>query len=105
AYTWGGSSISTGFDCSGFIDYAYNKAGKSIGRLSSEGYFNRSHYVNKPKKGDLVFFENTYKKGISHLGIYLGGNKFISAESDGVKVNTLDNPYWSKHFDGYKRFY
>ncbi|MEW9676274.1 LysM peptidoglycan-binding domain-containing protein [Lentibacillus sp. L22] len=103
-YVWGGSSPS-GFDCSGFIYYAYNQAGKSINRTSAEGYYNRSAYVNKPAVGDLVFFENTYKSGISHVGIYLGGNQFISAESDGVKINSLSNPYWSKHFEGYKRFY
>lgn len=104
SYVWGGSSPS-GFDCSGFIYYAYNKAGKNISRLSSDGYYNRSFYVNKPAVGDLVFFEGTYRAGISHLGIYVGNNQFISAESDGVKITSLDNPYWKKHFEGFKRFY
>ncbi|WP_106496247.1 C40 family peptidase [Lentibacillus sp. Marseille-P4043] len=103
-YAWGGSSPS-GFDCSGFIYYTFNKAGKSIGRLSSEGYYNRSFYVNKPAVGDLVFFENTYKSGISHLGIYLGSGQFIHAGSDGVQISSVSNPYWKKHFEGYKRFY
>ena len=61
-YVWAGSTPD-GFDCSGFIYYAYNKAGKQMGRYSSEGYYNRSFYVNEPQPGDLVFFENTYKKG------------------------------------------
>ncbi|MEN1968851.1 LysM peptidoglycan-binding domain-containing protein [Lentibacillus sp. N15] len=103
-YAWGGSTTS-GFDCSGYIYFAYNKAGKSIDRQSAAGYYNRSFYVNKPELGDLVFFENTYTSGISHVGIYLGNNQFISAESDGVKINSLSNPYWSQHFEGYKRFY
>lgn len=103
-YAWGGQSPS-GFDCSGFIHYVYNKAGKSMSRTSSGGYYNRSFYVNKPKLGDLVFFEGTYKAGISHLGIYIGGNEFIHAGSDGVEISNLNNSYWSKHFDGYKRFY
>jgi peptidoglycan endopeptidase LytE len=103
-YKWGGSTPS-GFDCSGFIHYAYNNAGKSMGRMSSTGYFDQSYYVRSPKKGDLVFFENTYQAGISHLGIYIGNNQFISAESDGVKVNSLDNPYWSKHYHGIKRLF
>ncbi|MFC3018220.1 C40 family peptidase [Virgibacillus litoralis] len=103
-YAWGGESPS-GFDCSGFIYYAYSEAGKDISRLSTEGYYNRSFYINKPQVGDLVFFENTYKSGISHMGIFLGNNEFIHAGSSGVQITSLDNSYWSKHFDGFKRFY
>ncbi len=103
-YAWGGASPS-GFDCSGFIHYIYTKAGKDIRRTSSDGYYNRSFYVNAPKKGDLVFFEDTYESGISHMGIYIGNNEFIHASSDGVMISNLDNPYWSKHFDSYKRFF
>ncbi len=104
SYVWGGSSPS-GFDCSGFIHYTFKQAGKDMGRLSSAGYFNRAHYVNNPQKGDLVFFEGTYKSGISHMGIYLGNGQFIHAGSSGVEVSSVDNLYWSKHFDSYKRFY
>ncbi|MFC4557813.1 LysM peptidoglycan-binding domain-containing protein [Virgibacillus kekensis] len=103
-YAWGGSTPA-GFDCSGFIYYTYQQADKDVKRHSSNGYYNRSYYVNKPKPGDLVFFENTYKKGISHLGIYLGGDRFIHASSNGVTISNLNSSYWSKHFDGYKRFY
>ncbi|CDQ38525.1 C40 family peptidase [Virgibacillus salexigens] len=103
-YVWGGSSPS-GFDCSGFIYYVYKKAGMSISRTSSDGYYNRSYHVSKPKVGDLVFFAGTYRPGISHLGIYLGNNQFIHAGSSGVQISSLSNPYWSKHFDSYKRFY
>jgi peptidoglycan DL-endopeptidase LytE len=103
-YVWGGSSTS-GFDCSGFIYYAFNKTGLKLTRTSSEGYYNRSFYVNKPSIGDLVFFENTYKKGISHLGIYVGNNKFIHAGDNGVEITSLDNSYWKSKFDGFKRFY
>lgn len=103
-YVWGGSTPS-GFDCSGFIYHVYNKAGKGISRTSSQGYFDRSYYVNSPQKGDLVFFKNTYKSGISHLGIYIGNNQFIHAGSSGVQITSLDNSYWSKHFDSFKRFY
>ncbi|WP_117149350.1 LysM peptidoglycan-binding domain-containing protein [Paraliobacillus zengyii] len=105
SYLFGGSNPSAGFDCSGFIYHTYNKAGKEISRLSSDGYYNRSYYVNTPQLGDLVFFENTYRKGISHLGIYVGDNSFIHAGSSGVQISSLDNSYWSSHFEGFKRFY
>ncbi|ASN04220.1 C40 family peptidase [Virgibacillus necropolis] len=104
-YVWGGSTPA-GFDCSGFIDYVYSKAGKDIPRTSSEGYFNRSYYVNNPQVGDLVFFEGTYKSGISHMGIYLGNGQFIHAGSSGVEISPVHGKYyWGKHFDSYKRFY
>ena len=78
---------------------------KSVKRLSSEGYYSRSYYVNSPQPGDLVFFENAYKKGISHLGIYIGNNEFIHAGDNGVQVTSLSNSYWKSKFDGFKRFY
>ncbi|MDQ0158314.1 C40 family peptidase [Alkalibacillus salilacus] len=103
-YKWAGNSPS-GFDCSGFIQYAYSQAGQDLQRHSSDGYYDRSHYVDEPKIGDLVFFEDTYKSGISHVGIYLGDNEFIHAGSDGVEIASLDNSYWNKHFADFKRFY
>ncbi|PAE38137.1 C40 family peptidase [Bacillus sp. 7884-1] len=104
-YVWGGSTLN-GFDCSGFIFYVANKAGYKIGRYSAAGYYSRTYYVDQPKPGDLVFFENTYKQGISHLGIYLGNNEFLHAdEKRGVSIANLSNPYYTAHFDGFKRFY
>jgi peptidoglycan DL-endopeptidase LytE len=104
-YVWGGTAPG-GFDCSGFIYYVYNKAGKKVVRTSAAGYYSRSYYVNQPQIGDLVFFENTYKAGISHMGIYLGNNQFIHASSSsGVTISNLNNSYYKKHFDGFKRFY
>ncbi len=104
-YVWGGANPS-GFDCSGFIYWAFNEAGHKIGRLSTDGYYNRSYMVNNPQRGDLVFFENTYRKGISHMGIYLGNGEFIHAgSSTGVTIANVNNSYWKKHFHSYKRFY
>lgn len=103
-YVWGGSSPG-GFDCSGFIYYAYSKAGVSVPRTNAVGFDARSYTVYKPQVGDLVFFKNTYQSGISHLGIYIGNNSFLHAGGNKVQITSLSDPYWSKHFDSYKRFY
>ncbi|MFC3039855.1 LysM peptidoglycan-binding domain-containing protein [Virgibacillus xinjiangensis] len=105
-YVWGGTS-SSGFDCSGFIYWAYKQAGKDVPRTSTDGYFDRSHYVSNPQPGDLVFFKNTYRPGISHMGVYLGNGKFIHASSSqGVTISDVNDPYyWGNKFDSYKRLY
>ncbi|WP_336636177.1 LysM peptidoglycan-binding domain-containing protein [Lysinibacillus fusiformis] len=103
-YLYGGNTP-VGLDCSGFIFYAFNQGGLKIGRASSEGYFNgNTTSVQNPVPGDLVFFENTYKEGISHMGIYLGDNKFVHAGTDGVEISDVTYPYWSSKLVAYKRF-
>jgi peptidoglycan DL-endopeptidase LytE len=102
-YAWGGTSPN-GFDCSGFIYYVFNQAGTSISRTNTEGYYNKSTAISNPEPGDLVFFKNTYKAGISHMGIYLGNGEFIHASDSGVVVSKLSNTYWSPRFAGYRTF-
>ncbi|WML55712.1 LysM peptidoglycan-binding domain-containing protein [Neobacillus sp. PS3-12] len=106
SYVWGGNTTA-GFDCSGLIYYVYNKAGLSLARYSADGYANRSYEVDKPVPGDLVFFSNTYTTGISHVGIYLGGDSFVQAadEKHGVIISSLSNTYYKQHFDHFARFY
>lgn len=103
-YVWAGTTVE-GFDCSGFIFYAFNQSGSNLKRLSTDGYYDRSYYVNNPEPGDLVFFENTYKQGISHMGIYIGNGEFIHADEKGVEIANVDQPYWKSKFNGYKKFY
>lgn len=103
-YLYGGSSIA-GFDCSGFIYFVHSQAGLPIVRQSSESYFAESATVINPIAGDLVFFEDTYKEGISHMGIYLGDNQFIHAGSNAVEIASLDSMYWKEHFVSFKRFH
>ncbi|KOP77766.1 peptidase [Lysinibacillus sp. FJAT-14745] len=103
-YLYGGNT-SEGLDCSGLIYHAFNQGGLKIGRDSSEGYFNgNTTQVKNPIAGDLVFFENTYKDGISHMGIYIGNSKFIHAGADGVEVSDVTYSYWSTRLVAYKRF-
>lgn len=94
-----------GFDCSGFIRYVFVHAGFDLPRKSSEDYFmNDSTVVEQPVPGDLIYFKNTYKAGISHMGIYLGNGQFIHAGSDGVAISNVEYDYWKSRFVAYKRF-
>lgn len=102
-YVYGGYTMS-GFDCSGFIYFLHAQAGLDITRQSSESYFKQTSAVSIPVVGDLVFFQNTYKQGISHMGIYIGDNKFIHAGSKGVEVTSLESSYWKEHFVSFNRF-
>src|SRR5699024_5750386 len=104
-YVWGGSQPG-GFDCSGFIHWAHKESENDIERNSTDGYYNKSYMEDSPQVGDLVFFEGTYRQGISHMGIYVGGGQFIHAStSAGVTVSSVNGPYWGDHFHSYKRFY
>ncbi|MFF2177608.1 C40 family peptidase [Lysinibacillus sp. NPDC058147] len=102
-YTFGGSKPSTGFDCSGYVTYVYNNAGISTARKSAAGFYSTAKKVSAPQVGDLVFFSNTYKAGISHVGIYIGNNQMISASDGGVSIANINSSYWKTHFTGYGR--
>ncbi|WP_082631246.1 C40 family peptidase [Gracilibacillus massiliensis] len=106
-YVFGGgrtaSDIANGrFDCSGFVSWAFRQAGinlpASTSGLSSVG---TKVSMSEAKPGDLVFF-NTYKTN-GHVGIYLGNNKFIGAQSStGVAIASMSG-YWSSTFSGHVR--
>ncbi|WP_226666755.1 peptidoglycan-binding protein [Metabacillus litoralis] len=101
AYVWGGTSPS-GFDCSGFIKYVFEKADILLPRTVNE-MWNYSREVQKIGIGDIVFFE-TYKPGPSHAGIYLGNGQFIhTSSSRGVTISDLSNSYWKERYLGAKR--
>ena len=103
-YVWGGTSPS-GFDCSGLVYYVFRQHGIYLNRTAATQY-EHGVFVSKSnlQPGDLVFFQNTYKAGISHVGIYIGDGKFIHASSSqGVTISALSNSYWASHYYGARR--
>ena len=105
-YKWGGTSPS-GFDCSGFVYYVLNTLGIKASRTLTTMY-SQGTEVSKSElqPGDIVFFKNTYKTGLSHVGIYVGGGQFIHAPSTGKVVSyaDLNSEYYTSHFHGAVRF-
>ncbi|WP_025731353.1 NlpC/P60 family protein [Heyndrickxia ginsengihumi] len=106
AYVFGGSTPSTGFDCSGLVQWSFKKAGISLPRTANAQY-NATKRIDKKdaKAGDLVFFKGTYDAGvpITHVGIYTGNGKFYNANDSGVEYSSLSNSYWKSHFAGFGR--
>jgi cell wall-associated NlpC family hydrolase len=94
------------FDCSAFVRHVFARQGKYLPRTAAEQY-GATKRINKAemRPGDLVFFRNTYKNGISHVGIYIGNNQFIHASSGGgqVKVDSLSSSYYVRHWGGARR--
>ncbi|GIP32314.1 hypothetical protein J2TS4_15240 [Paenibacillus sp. J2TS4] len=101
-YQWGGTTPS-GFDCSGFIRYLFSQEGIELPRTSASMYESGTS-VSDLQEGDLVFFSITKNFSISHVGVYIGDNKFISSTtSSGVKIDSLDSDYWGSRYVGAKR--
>jgi peptidoglycan DL-endopeptidase CwlO len=101
-YVWGGASPS-GFDCSGLVMYVYAQVGVSLPHYTVAQY-NYADSVSVPRNqlepGDLVFFA-----GLGHVGIYVGGGKFIHAPHTGesVRIDSLSEGWYSSEYDGAKR--
>ena len=101
-YSFGGTSA-YGFDCSGYVQHVFAMIGKHLPRTADAQYVYAHKIQGTPKPGDLVFFQ-TYAPGASHVGISLGGDRFISASSShGVSVASLHDPYWAARYLGAKR--
>ena len=103
-YVWGAEGPRA-FDCSGFSQYVYRHFGVSLSRTASSQYYGNGHSVSRSNlaPGDLVFFYS----GISHVGIYIGGGKFVHASNSqtGVKVSSLYEGHYSSSFRGAKRIF
>jgi len=105
-YKRGGNEPENGLDCSGFVQYVYREAwGLTLPRTSVEiSKVGKNIKIKDLQPGDLVFF-NTLRRGFSHVGIYLGENKFIHSPSTGgqVRIENLDVRYWKKRYNGARR--
>jgi NlpC/P60 family protein len=109
-YRWGGTA-DNGFDCSGLIQYAYGMHGIRLPRRSRD---QATHGAEVPpvtealRPGDILLFSSTPGAGVTHVGMYVGEQKFIHSASDGVKLSRLDprdpqGGYWIARWVGARR--
>lgn len=101
-YKYGGESP-RGFDCSGYVMYVYERNGILLPRSVKRQYqAGRKIRLAQARPGDLVFFRTSRRKRFSHVGIYLGGNRFLHAPRRGKRVSyaNLRKPYWRKRYIG-----
>jgi cell wall-associated NlpC family hydrolase len=107
-YKFGGNTPEGGLDCSGLVRYVFQQVtGVTLPRTAREmSRLGDKVAKNDLKPGDLVFF-NTRRLPFSHVGIYLGDDRFIHAPSKGseVEISQLGEAYWQKHFTGGRRLY
>jgi cell wall-associated NlpC family hydrolase len=105
-YRFGGTTPERGLDCSGLVRYVFQQVtGVTLPRTSQElSRLGEKVAASDLMPGDLVFF-NTRQLQFSHVGIYLGENRFIHAPRQGgeVEIVTLSKAYWQKRFDGARR--
>lgn len=105
-YRWGGNTPDSGLDCSGFVRYVFQDTlGMTLPRRAEEmSRVGEKVRVSELKPGDLVFF-NTMRRSFSHVGIYIGDNKFVHSPSTGstIRVDDMDNSYWEKRYTGARR--
>lgn len=99
AYRYGGTSVSTGFDCSGFMQHIFRRAmGINLPRTSAEqAQMGFPVSRNELQPGDMVFFRTLGGSRISHVGLYIGNDRFIHAPRTGknIEITSLSHKYWS----------
>ncbi len=105
-YRRGGTTVDTGFDCSGFVKAMFEQTVGLILPRRAEEQAAATQKIDKGElqPGDLVFF-NTLRRAFSHVGIYIGDNKFIHSPRPGaeVRVEDMGLAYWTRRFDGARR--
>ncbi|WP_404821651.1 C40 family peptidase [Neisseria zalophi] len=108
-YRYGGSDTSTGFDCSGMIQFVYQNAlGVALPRTARDmAAASRPIDPSRLKTGDLVFFNTGGSSKYSHVGLYIGNGEFIHAPSRKgvIRTEKMSNPYFAKRFIGAHTFF
>lgn len=106
-YRYGGSNPISGLDCSGFIQYVFREAAGITLPRTSAAMSETGTAINKQdlKPGDLVFFNSRKSKRVSHVGMYVGNDKFIHAPHTGrdIEIQDLSKNYYVKHYVGARR--
>ena len=106
-YQWGGSSIHSGFDCSGLTMVVYRQNGLNLPRVAAEQYrYGRAVTLSAIQEGDLVFFDTMKRGRVTHVGVYIGNGRFIHAPSSGRRVTTesLSRQYFRSSFVGARTY-
>jgi cell wall-associated NlpC family hydrolase len=101
-YRFGGKNPQAGLDCSGMVSYIYRKAAGIDVSGSAADIARRGREIERSalRPGDLIFF-NTLHRPFSHVGIYIGGNRFVHAPSTNgkVRIDRLDNRYYAERYE------
>jgi len=106
-YYWGGVSSETGFDCSGLTMAVYKLNGLDLPRTAKAQWASGSPLATERlSEGDLVFFSTKRKGDVSHVGIYVGGNRFIHAPSKGknIRIESLSDKYFQSRYIGARTY-
>jgi lipoprotein Spr len=106
-YRYGGSDYN-GVDCSGFVQLIYKETFDISLPRTTDAMFSEGDYVRSARFncGDLLFFRDVRGRGVDHVGIYIGDNRFIHASTtQGVTISNLDNSYYREHFVAARRYF
>ena len=106
-YLYGGDTMH-GVDCSGFVQVVFQETFNIELPRTTEEMYSSGNYIrdNVLNCGDLLFFKNIRGRGVDHVGIYIGNNKFVHASSSqGVTISDFDSDYYQEHFVSARRYF